>query len=519
MKRKKETITAGIIALIISQILIKIIGLAYKLYLTNEEGFGDKGNAIYSSGFQIYALLLTFSSIGVPNAISKLVSERLAVGDSKGAHKIFKIAFFTFALLGLFGTMLLFILAKKIAYVWLEIPEAVYSLIALSPSIFFVSITSVVRGYFNGMQTLSLTAKSQTIEQVLKTVFTIVLVEIVSIITKKNTALMAGVANLATTIATILSFIYIYYCYRKKRKEISQEIISSVNYVPTRIRKTLKKILKESIPISLTSLMSSFNKNIDLFTVVKKLKKTMDESFAKKQYGILSGKIDTLCVLPISLNIPFVTSMISEISRLNAKNEKEKLKIKVEEYIKISLIIGIPSTFGMYIFSNEILKLLFPNAIEGATLLKVNSISILFSILTQTINGVLQGIGKSKVPIFSFSIAMMLKLITNIMTIANPNIGILGAVYGNIIFNTIAYTISYIIVKKKIKITLAKIFLKITFITFLTLILSKILFINLKSIFFEKMATIVVISIATIIYFSFLSVFKIIKIKKNKKFY
>ena len=83
----------GVIAIMLSQVLIKILGLVYKLYLTNREGFGDEGNAIYSAGFQIYALLLALSSIGVPNAISKLVSERLALDDYKGAHKIFKIAF------------------------------------------------------------------------------------------------------------------------------------------------------------------------------------------------------------------------------------------------------------------------------------------------------------------------------------------------------------------------------------------------------------------------------------------
>ena len=101
MKRKKESLKRGILALLFSQILIKVLGLAYKLYLTNRENFGDTGNAIYSSGFQIYALLLTFSSTGVPSAIAKLVSERLAVGDTKGAHRIFKIAFYTFAMFGL----------------------------------------------------------------------------------------------------------------------------------------------------------------------------------------------------------------------------------------------------------------------------------------------------------------------------------------------------------------------------------------------------------------------------------
>lgn len=98
---KKEGFMQGVLTLMFSQILIKILGLVYTLYLTNRDGFGDKGNGICASGYQIYALLLTISSIGVPSAISKLVSERVAVGDNKGAHRIFKIAFATFALIGL----------------------------------------------------------------------------------------------------------------------------------------------------------------------------------------------------------------------------------------------------------------------------------------------------------------------------------------------------------------------------------------------------------------------------------
>ena len=121
---KKETFMQGVITLIFSQVLIKLLGLIYTLYLTNREGFGDKGNGIVSAGYQIYAMLLTVSSIGVPNAISKLVSERIAVGDHKGGYRIFKIAFATFAMIGLVGSLLLFLGAHKIANLWLQIPEA-----------------------------------------------------------------------------------------------------------------------------------------------------------------------------------------------------------------------------------------------------------------------------------------------------------------------------------------------------------------------------------------------------------
>ena len=169
---KKETFMQGVVTIMFSQILIKVLGLIYTLYLTNRQGFGDAGNAIYASGYQIYALLLTVSSIGVPNAISKLVSERLAVGDNKGANRIFKVALATFGCIGAVGTMLLFFGAHTIAYSWTQIPESELTLVALSPAIFFVSISSVFRGYFNGRRTLKVTARAQTLEQIFKTILT-----------------------------------------------------------------------------------------------------------------------------------------------------------------------------------------------------------------------------------------------------------------------------------------------------------------------------------------------------------
>src|SRR5574344_463674 len=97
----------GVMALMISQVIIKLLGLVYKWYLTNKEGFGDEGNAIYSAGFSIYALLLTVSSTGVPNAVAKIVSEHIAKGDYRGAHRVFKISLATFAVIGLVGTLIL----------------------------------------------------------------------------------------------------------------------------------------------------------------------------------------------------------------------------------------------------------------------------------------------------------------------------------------------------------------------------------------------------------------------------
>ena len=135
--RVKNSFFRGVLSLFTAQIIIKIFGMVYSLYLTNKKGFGDAGNAIYMSGYQIYALFLTISSIGVPNAISKLVSEKLANNEEYGADRIFKTALITFSIFGIACTAILFLFSENIANNLLQIKESKYSLMFLAPAIFF----------------------------------------------------------------------------------------------------------------------------------------------------------------------------------------------------------------------------------------------------------------------------------------------------------------------------------------------------------------------------------------------
>lgn len=401
---KKETFMQSVVTLIFSQLLIKSLGLIYNLYLTNKDGFGDKGNGIVSASYQIYALLLTISSIGVPNAIAKLVSERVALGDHKGAHRIFKIAFATFSVIGIIGALMLFFGAHMISAQWLQIPEAEMTMVALSPAIFFVAISSVMRGYFNGIQQIKATARSQSLEQIFKTALTIILVEIVAIASNVSTEWMAAGATLATTLATLAGFGYLYLYYKVRRKEIALEIKSTVNYKYERRRNIIKKILLVSFPIALTAILSSLNKNIDSFTVVRSLKEFLPAEEAVSQYGILGGKVDTLTSLPLSINVAFSTALVPAIAAAKAKKDRKTIKQKTSFSLLISMLIGLPCTAGMCIFAGPILNLLYPNASSGTLILQISSLTILFTILDQTINGALQGYGLLRVPAISLGL-------------------------------------------------------------------------------------------------------------------
>ena len=501
-KEKKQTFMQGVIALMFSQVVIKILGLVYKLYLTNREGFGDEGNAIYSGGYQIYALLLTVSSIGVPNANSKLVSEKVAIGDHKSAHRIFKIAMATFAVIGLIGTLVLFLGAGYISRVILQIPEAELTLVALSPAIFFVTISSVVRGYFNGRQKMSVTAKSQTLEQVFKTLLTIVVVEIVAITSKTSTSLMAAGANLATTLSVLLSFSYLGLYYKKDKKGIASEIKETINYKKEPVMKIVKRILFVSFPITLSAIMSTLNKNIDSFTVIRGLKTFLPEAGAKIQYGILSGKVDTLITLPLSFNIAFATALVPSVSASMAQGDEKTASKRISFSILITILIGLPCTFGMILFSQQILNLLFPNASSGNILLQISALTIIFAVLAQTVNGALQGLGKIMVPAISSLIGLIAKLILNLILIPIPEIGVNGAAIASIVNNILAFGISFYILNKSIKlnINIIKCIIKPIIATIIMCICSYFAFLILKGIIAEKIATIIALLFAVIIY-------------------
>lgn len=499
---KKQGFMNGVLLLIVSQIAIKIVGLVYKVYLTNREGFGDAGNAIYGSGYQIYSLLLLLSSIGIPSAIAKLVAEKVALGDYKGAHRVFKISFAIVSMAGAIGSLILFFGAKYIANNLLMMPEATLTIMCLSPSVFFVSMSSVIRGYFTGRTSMQSMANSQSLEQVFKTVLTVVLVELVAAAYSNNTVFMAAAANLATTFSVILSFIYIFMYYKNRREGVWKEIREQKEYVPERKKTIIKRILAVAIPISLTSIIVSINKTIDSFTVVRGLSNFLTPEMAKEQFGILTGKVDTLVGLPLAFNGAFSTVLIPSISGAQAQNDKKSINEKIYLSLLITLLLALPASLGMCIFAEPIINLVFPNANAGANILSAISFLVLFTMIGQTLNGALQGLGKLKTPVVALVIGVTVKTILNLILIPIEKIGIYGATSSSILCYFIVFVIEMIVLMRaiKLKIKISQFVIKPIIATGVMGATSYLLFRCLAGIIGSNLSVIIAIIFAVIIY-------------------
>ena len=329
---------------------------------------------------------------------------------------------------------------------------------------------------------------------------------------------MAAAANLATTFATMGSFFYLYKYYKFRKREIGNEIYNSVKYKRKSWISIINNILYVTIPMSLTSILTSINKNVDSITVVRGLKSFLGEAEAKLQYGILSGKVDTLISLPLSFNLAFATALVPALSAAIANKNKEAGIKKISFSLLITILIGLPSSIGMAVFAKPILNLLFPNANSGELILQIAAISIIFTVLGQTVNGALQGIGKIFVPAISLSIGVAIKIILNIILVPlSPEEcyfgGVAGAALATVVCHMVAFFISFYILKRKthIKIDFNKFVIKPIIASTMMAICSYYSYEMLKGIIIEDMATILSIIFAIIIYIISIIILKVFK--------
>lgn len=471
--KENQSFMKNVSMILIAQLLVKIFGMVYRMVITNVPGFGDEGNGFYTAGFQVYTLLLAVSSVGVPNAIAKMVSERAVLGDYKGAHKIFKTALKLFAFVGLAATAALYFGSNFIAHSIVRVNGVEYVMRALSPSIFFVCVSSVIRGYFTGLQNMKATSSSQVLEQIFKCSLTIILV-IMAVGQKPE--IMAAWANFATSLATVLSFLYLLLFYRKNKGEIDEKLrktdLSVYRKIPTGTM--IKSILMISVPISLGSIITAINRVIDTATITRGIEiafanaipaqmggkeiifptLTQLNNEAIRLAGIL-GKSDVLINMPLALNIAFATVLVPSISGALAIGDKKEAASKINYSFLISILLILPCAFGYMVLARPIYQIIYPNAKMGYDLLQISSVALIFTALNQTISGSLQGMGKVFTPATGLLCGCVVKIILNVLLIRQPQINIYGAAISSVACQIVSFGVCFAVLSKNISLKMS----------------------------------------------------------------
>ena len=428
----KKTFLRGAAILGIAGLIVQVMGAIFRIPLTNI--IGDDGMGYYQTAYPIYVFLLVFSTNGAPAAISKMTSERIALGHYKEAHRVFKLSFILMTLLGIIAFSAIFFGAEYIVNL-VGNPGAYYAMIAISPALLFIPIMSVYRGYFQGMQEMGPTATSQLFEQGIRVAVGLTLA--VVLVSKGLTYAAAG-ATAGTSIGPIFGILVLIIIYMKKKTEIQADIISDTGDYRESSVKILKDLAFIAIPITIgVSIMPIINLGDFAFVMVRLQDIGYTETTANALYGQLTGMALPIVNIPMALALSMALSMVPAIAAAKSTGDTEFLNTNVKLGLRTSMIIGVPCSFGLMALSEPIMKLLYPRelsaAINSSSCLFILSIGIIFLCIAQTMAGILQGIGKPSIAVYGLIAGFIVKCVANYVLTAMPELNIDGAAIGSVL--------------------------------------------------------------------------------------
>ncbi len=433
-----QGIIGGALSLTLSAVIVKVLGLIYKIPLSNI--LGDEGMGYFNSAYTVYGFFYLLCTAGVPKAVMILVSEAKARGNEIDEMRIVRTAARAFLLLGTSVALLFILFAEPLAEL-IGNSHSRATMIAIAPSIIFISLAGVVRGYLNANMQLLDIAVSQIIEGVGKLVLGL-LFAIFAASHNLPLEIASALTILGVTFGAFFGLVYLLVCAKKRKvdEKAGQSKKSEENI--------LKKILAISLPITLGAAVMSITNIIDLAVIMRSL---LSLGYTEPEASALYGNYTTLAVpmfnLAISVITPISAAFMPTFTRARVKEDSLMFSESFGSALELSSFVSAPLLVGMIVFSREILSVLFPaSEIEiGASLLTLLAPAIFFASLLTIVNSALEAVGDVRAPVISMLFGAVGKTLVSVMLLRNGDFGISGAPIGTVASYAIALVVSGII--------------------------------------------------------------------------
>lgn len=429
---KKNKFIKSTLILILGGFITKLLGMAIKIVMTRI--VGTEGIGLYMLINPTFILFIAICVLGMPTAISKLVSE-----DKRNNKKLVFSSIFTTILIDIILMLIILFSAKYIANNLLHEPRAYYPIISIGFVLPFISISSVLRGYFFGRQKTLPHVISNITEDITRLISIILFTPIFLI---KGLEFAVSFLVLSNIISELTSILILFFFLPKNFKLSKNDITPSLNNV--------KALMDISIPATASRLISCIGMFLEPIIITYFLIKSgYTNEYIIKEYGILNGYVMPLILLPSFFTSAISQALLPVVSNYWSNNKKDLVKKRINQSIFFSLIIGIPATIIFTIIPQIPLNLIY-NTNEGINYIKFLAPICLLHYIQAPLTSTMQAIGESKKAMKGTFLGTIIRTISLII-LCNMNIGIWALIIAssiNIIFVTFQHIIE---VKKKIK--------------------------------------------------------------------
>lgn len=504
-RNKNQSVLNGALILAVSTVVVKLIGALYKIPLTGL--IGAVGRGYFNSAYEIYTPLYAISMAGLPVAVSRLVAENVALHRYREARMIFRVAKRIFLITGISGTLIMLAIAYPYTH-YVADYRNLPAVLAIAPSIFFCCAMSSYRGYYEGLRNMTPTAVSQVIEAVGKLVIGLGLsyaVMKIGLTQFQSTGVVFGreVADeaaafstiypiaaagavLGVTFGTVFGLIYMYISHKIKGDGFTRvELVNSPK--PVQSTTLAKRIVMVAIPMVASALILNLTNLIDTVTIQNRLAyaisqrpdiikdmfgasfkaaNILDKDIVKYLYGTYGSVLDFRNLIP-TITMSLGVSALPAISAAWAIKDNKSIKTTIESVLRVTMLIALPAGIGMAVLSKQILTIVYGGSNAdiipiAAPIMATYGYATALMALSTPITNLLQGIGRTDIPVKSLLVGSLIKISCNYFIVGNPNYNINGAPYGSILCYIAIVCINLFSLLKisRVKINIVSIFIK-----------------------------------------------------------
>lgn len=435
-KENNNTLVKNATFLMVAALISKIIGMLYKSPLTTL--IGRESFACFQFAQNAYFILLMIASFSIPQAVSKIMSERIAFKRYRDAQRVFKGALLYAVIAG--GIAALVCIFGASILVPDNMANARLALQMLAPTIFVSGILGVFRGYFQAYRNMLPTSISQILEQI--AVATVALLASGFMVRHFANAgedtlqrWSAAGATMGTGAGVCTAFLFMLFVYRVNHKTIAKKIKNDRVSVNESYRSIMKIILLIAAPIILSAFIYNVNGYINgvMYTSILGWK-GVPNSLVKQNYAEY-GFFMTLINIPLTLASTAPTSMMPEVSAQYAIGDLEETKRKIDQATWIAMLISIPASVGLAVLAQPVTRLIFPST-EGVAgqLMVIGVITVILNSTSNISNGVLQAIGKANIPMINAAISLGVDIVFLALVLVFINMGIYAVVLAMVVY-------------------------------------------------------------------------------------
>ena len=403
---------AGILAA--AGIVVRIIGILYRSPLVAI--IGDEGNGYYNTAYVIYTIILLVSSYSIPSAISKVIAARLSVGEYRNAFRLFIGSIVYVVVMGGAGSIVCFTMADRLVGA-----NSAQVLKVFAPTIFLSGLLGTLRGYFQAHHTMVYTSFSQILEQIFNAIVSIgaAFIFVRALAGKDETQIAIGGAKgsaIGTGAGVLVALIFMVLVYMSNRPEIHERMNKDRTHrddllSPVKIAMTIFGMVT---PVVLSTCIYNLSmaSNLKIYQHIMMEFKGYSEAVATTDYGLYSGKAMQIVNIPIALATAMSSAIIPSIAHSHERGEYKEERRKIGYAIRVTMLLAIPSAFGLCALAEPITMLLYPQRASYKTvshLIMALSITVVFYCMSTLSNAILQGTGNVNIPVVNAAVSLVVQ--------------------------------------------------------------------------------------------------------------